>query len=735
MLMHRVVAFALFVLVVPSTVWSVPASAQSTASYKAQLDAISIEMLHLWGELDRFQPKKRYCYPPYAPIKAPDQAQMIQLSARVDALLARYNGVKQGLMTFLGNNHRLYAELMINGLNPGDRRWWLRYDNFRDRMVRERTRKQAMLASAPEVNCAPKAKAKPAGTTGTTGTGGQVTAPQPSPPPPVQIREPVPPTYQPVSMPTLPKFFCSGEEKLAFLQSISAESEKAHENAGKAGRYKVDVAFEIYKLEQADQPVPPGLRAQEQRADAEVRAHQAQFDALHRLHQEAAKITVIDCSKSVPQEEPRQDLRTGQTTTVRPPPGPGLKPEDELNIASQQRTIDNFEAALDDLQSLFRQGKCGAAWDLVEDLDDWLDDLDDPRPALNGIRLQPPPQIPTRLINEWDDRIEEIIDDCPRPDRPQIRLDVSTILDLHNSERARFGYEPLRWSIRLSDNAQGYADQLASTGQRLHASREGRGIERENLSQGLLGWGTGQMMASWLAEKPYFRSGIFPDVSTTGDWSKVGHYSQMIWPTTTSIGCGLASGSGFNWLVCRYSPGGNKDGKSVGLPQMPSPRTAVPQTMPQPRGEVARGDIAPPTSSTTVRPPLLPVPGGGMTQIDPPPPPPPTARDDAPEGKEENHPLVRYAQAADAQHAIETDCGNAALARLELEKMRYALDELRKRLKAARKAGPYSAVKPADVQKQIDEMERKLRDAEQRKPRGECPPVPPAPQQRGVVSQ
>jgi hypothetical protein len=160
--------------------------------------------------------------------------------------------------------------------------------------------------------------------------------------------------------------------------------------------------------------------------------------------------------------------------------------------------------------------------------------------------------------------------------------------------------------------------------------------------------------------------------------------------------------------------------------------------MPSPRSEIAGGgDIAPPASSTTVRLPRLPVPGGGMTQIDPPPPPPPTARDDAPEGKEENHPLVRYAQAADAQHATETDCGNAALARLELEKMRYALDELKKRLKDARRAMKLgiSAVKPADVQKQIDELEGKLRDAEQRKPRGTCPPVPPATQQRGVVSQ
>jgi hypothetical protein len=40
----------------------------------------------------------------------------------------------------------------------------------------------------------------------------------------------------------------------------------------------------------------------------------------------------------------------------------------------------------------------------------------------------------------------------------------------------------------------------------------------------------------------------------------------MIWPTTTDLGCGDAQGGGFDWLVCRYSPGGNKDGQPVGQP-------------------------------------------------------------------------------------------------------------------------------------------------------------------------
>ena len=139
------------------------------------------------------------------------------------------------------------------------------------------------------------------------------------------------------------------------------------------------------------------------------------------------------------------------------------------------------------------------------------------------------------------------------------------VLASHNAERTRYGAPPLQWNTTLEATATAYASQLAATGQRVHASREGRGIERENLSQGLLGWNTNQMMASWVGEKQHFTPGTFPNVCA-GDWSRCGHYTQMIWPTTTDIGCGMARGSGYSWLVCRYSPGGNKDGQLVGKP-------------------------------------------------------------------------------------------------------------------------------------------------------------------------
>lgn len=143
------------------------------------------------------------------------------------------------------------------------------------------------------------------------------------------------------------------------------------------------------------------------------------------------------------------------------------------------------------------------------------------------------------------------------------------MLDVHNTERAAFGAPPVQWNDALAANARSYAEQLARAGRLSHAPRAGRGVERENVNQGMLGWNTDQMLANWLNERRNFVPGTFPNISRTGDWSDAGHYSQMIWPTTTDIGCGLATGSGFQWLVCRYSPGGNRDGQMVGVPLPP----------------------------------------------------------------------------------------------------------------------------------------------------------------------
>jgi hypothetical protein len=72
------------------------------------------------------------------------------------------------------------------------------------------------------------------------------------------------------------------------------------------------------------------------------------------------------------------------------------------------------------------------------------------------------------------------------------------------------------------------------------------------------------MVGIWLDERRFFRPGVFPNVTTTGRWPDVSHFTQMVWPTTVTLGCGIADGSGYRWLVCHYAPGGNKDGRFIG---------------------------------------------------------------------------------------------------------------------------------------------------------------------------
>jgi hypothetical protein len=220
-------------------------------------------------------------------------------------------------------------------------------------------------------------------------------------------------------------------------------------------------------------------------------------------------------------------------------------------------------------------------------------------------------------------RLEDLIRTCPSQTiptvarqpgvptdgRPAIDLNCTRPADIemidlfkgHNSIRSLYGAPAMAWDPALERSALSYATTLAQTGKLVHASREGRGTIRENISQGLPNWNSGRLFQSWLDERPYFTPGTFPNISTTGDWYKVGHISQVLWPTTTTFGCARTVGGGSSWLVCRYNPGGNRDGKQVGFPlqiaqggppviNINNPVQQAPQPQAQPRCEVTQPD-------------------------------------------------------------------------------------------------------------------------------------------------
>ena len=139
------------------------------------------------------------------------------------------------------------------------------------------------------------------------------------------------------------------------------------------------------------------------------------------------------------------------------------------------------------------------------------------------------------------------------------------VLAAHNVVRAQAGVAPLAWDPALGLSAARFAQRLAITNMFQHSDRRARGGTGENLWMGTRGVFTVERMVNdWASERHLFRAGIFPAVAGTRNWADVGHYTQIIWPTTTHVGCAIGSNARVDYLVCHYSPTGNVIGRTVG---------------------------------------------------------------------------------------------------------------------------------------------------------------------------
>jgi hypothetical protein len=210
-----------------------------------------------------------------------------------------------------------------------------------------------------------------------------------------------------------------------------------------------------------------------------------------------------------------------------------------------------------------------------------------PPPAPSGkqpppppvFRAQPPPPVPPgthppppppsgaqqQLPETPEQQIQQEVPQLPGyglrftpPDRKSERF----LLRI-NYWRRDAGMTALTWDNELAASAQARGAELAQTGL-AHRVRTGPRPVGENLLQNLPGQRSiEQMIDVWGNEKRYFVPGIFPNISTTGDWSAAGHYSQMVWGGSRWVGCAVTSGGDFDWTICHFFPVGNKDGKAV----------------------------------------------------------------------------------------------------------------------------------------------------------------------------
>lgn len=141
---------------------------------------------------------------------------------------------------------------------------------------------------------------------------------------------------------------------------------------------------------------------------------------------------------------------------------------------------------------------------------------------------------------------------------------VGELLQAHNGDRHRLGLAPLAWDPMLAEGARTHANALARLNLIQHSPKAGRRGIGENLWMGTRGYyRPATMVGTWSSERRWFRAGRFPDVSTTGNWADVGHYTQMIWRATKRVGCAISRSATSDILVCRYWPSGNVSGRTV----------------------------------------------------------------------------------------------------------------------------------------------------------------------------
>jgi len=131
-------------------------------------------------------------------------------------------------------------------------------------------------------------------------------------------------------------------------------------------------------------------------------------------------------------------------------------------------------------------------------------------------------------------------------------------LDFHNAKRSEVGAPPLQWSVDLASLAQHWADHLAVDNQ-CQLQHNPNNTHGENLFGGSGAAYTALFASqSWYSEIKDYHYGVLSDTN----WSKTGHYTQMVWKSTTKVGIGQAAcPDGGVVIAAEYDPPGNYMGQ------------------------------------------------------------------------------------------------------------------------------------------------------------------------------
>ncbi|CCF55792.1 hypothetical protein KAFR_0A03570 [Kazachstania africana CBS 2517] len=128
---------------------------------------------------------------------------------------------------------------------------------------------------------------------------------------------------------------------------------------------------------------------------------------------------------------------------------------------------------------------------------------------------------------------------------------ATALLVEHNNKRALHqNTSALTWDDTLASYAQSLADAYDCSG----TLTEDDSSYGENLA---LGYGITGAVDAWYDEISEY------DFSSPGYSSSTGHFTQVVWKSTTSVGCGIkyCDTTWGEYVVCSYNPAGNVIGE------------------------------------------------------------------------------------------------------------------------------------------------------------------------------
>ncbi|KAF4524072.1 hypothetical protein B566_EDAN013020 [Ephemera danica] len=128
-------------------------------------------------------------------------------------------------------------------------------------------------------------------------------------------------------------------------------------------------------------------------------------------------------------------------------------------------------------------------------------------------------------------------------------------LEAHNELRKQHGAPPLELSRELCNYANEWAIHLSEINTLEHRTE---GTYGENL---YVKWGTGFTVDGRTAVQSWYDEIKDYNFSEPGFGMNTGHFTQVIWKSTTEMGIAIVTeGNGF-FVVANYSPHGNMQGE------------------------------------------------------------------------------------------------------------------------------------------------------------------------------